>query len=400
MIDVRKDFPQLGCEVNGNRLVYLDSAASTLKALPVINRLHHFNSFEAANVHRGAHHISNHGTQNYEASRLTIANYLNAQSEEIVFTMGTTESINLVASSLEDRFNKGDEIILTHMEHHSNIIPWQVLADKKKLLLKFIPVTEKSELDYEVFDSLISNKTKLVAINHVSNVLGTENDVQRIIKKAQSVGALSLVDAAQSISLCRLDLKKMDCDFLAFSGHKAFGPFGIGVLYGKKELLNNMPPYQTGGSMISTVSELSSEYLDSPQRFEAGTPNVSAAIGLGEAIKYLENLDFEKVKEHEKALLQQAKHELSKTSGFKNFCLSPSCTNILSFAFEGVHPADLGQILDEQGVAVRVGHHCAQLLMKSLGVNATVRASFSVYNTAEDVDLFCKATIKAKELLS
>ena len=399
MFNVRDNFSQIKREHNGSPLVYLDSAASALKLDKVVDRINTFNSNEASNVHRGAHLVSNEGTENYEAARAEVASFIKADENEIIFTRGTTESINLVAQALTGRFNEGDEIILSVMDHHSNIIPWQVLAQKDKLKLKFIPITDQAELDYQAYESLLSEKTCLVAVTHVSNTLGTENDIERIVKSAKKFNALTLIDAAQSITLSKLDVKNLDCDFLAFSGHKLFAPFGIGVLFGKNELLNELPPYQYGGSMISTVDYESSVFLEAPQRFEAGTPNVSGAIGLAEAIKFFRELDINEVREHEKKLLDLAKENLSGIDGLKIFSSSESCKNILCFEIKGIHAADLGQLLDEQGVAVRVGHHCTQLLLKSLGVTSTVRASISIYNNEEDILAFCNAVIKAKDLL-
>lgn len=396
---MRDSFPQIQRKIGAKELVYLDSAASSLKLDKVTERINKFNSSEASNVHRGAHYVSNEGTENYENARSTVAKFINSQVNEVVFTRGTTESINLVAQSLSGRFNEGDEIILSVMDHHSNILPWQALAQRDNLKLKFIPLTDNVELDYEAYESLVTEKTKMVAVVHVSNTLGTENNIQRIIEKAKEVNALTMIDVAQSITISPIDVKAWDCDFIAFSGHKIFAPFGVGVLYGKEALLNSLPPYQFGGSMISEVGFEESTYLPSPQRFEAGTPNVSGAIGLATALDFFMALDINEVRRHEKQLLNLAKTQLSEIQGLRIFSSSESCKNILTFEIEGVHASDLGQLLDEQGIAVRVGHHCTQLLLKTLGVSSTVRASISIYNNEDDINAFCEAVKKAKDLL-
>lgn len=397
----RRDFPTLLKQVNGQRLVYLDSAATSLKPSVVIDRLKSFYEGEAANIHRGAHALADQATVSFEESRSKIARHLNARfTEEIVFTKGTTESINLVASSLGKSYLKaGDEVIISEMEHHSNIVPWHLLAETRGIKVKMVRVTPNGELDLRSFEELLSPKTKLVSISACSNVLGTINDVQMITRKAHEAGALVLIDGAQAIVHSSVDVQKMDCDFYAFSGHKVFAPFGIGVLYGKKELLDQMPPYQGGGSMIESVFEESSTYLKSPFRFEAGTPPISGAIALGTAIEYLQGVGVSNVQAWEARLLQKAETLLSKIEGLVLYGQPPEKCGIVSFNIKGIHYTDLAQILDQQGVALRAGHLCAQPLLRRLGAPGVLRASFSIYNTEEDVDKLILAIEKGRKLL-
>lgn len=402
MNKLRDSFPALRQKVNGAPLVYLDSAATALKPQEVVDVIAEFYAHETANVHRGAHYLSDRATQKFENARQAVCDFLCARNaNEIVFTKGTTESINLVAQSWGRRFLRaGDEIILSEMEHHSNIVPWQMLAEDLGMKINYIGVSELGELDYAHYKELLNERTKLVSLTHCSNTLGTFNDIEKFISEAKKFGAKTLVDAAQSVTFHEIDVQRLGCDFLAFSGHKLYGPYGVGVLYGREALLNEMPPYQGGGAMISQVTKDKTTYLNAPQRFEAGTPNISGVIGLGAAIEYVTGLDRAKILKHEKELVQRASDQLKSIKGLRFIGESPTRVNILSFVVNGLHPADIGQILDQQGVAVRVGHHCTQPLMARFGVTGTVRTSFGVYNTVEDVDIFVSALKKAQELLA
>lgn len=399
---IRKDFPQLKLQVNNKDYVYLDSAATTLKPQVVIDRLTQFYTNEVSNVHRGAHHVSHQSTLAYEEARQTIAKFLNANSsEEIIFTRSTTESLNMASHIIASLgLNEGDEIVLSEMEHHSNIIPWQLLADKMKLAIKYIPFNENGDLILSELDTLITNKTKVVSVCHVSNTLGTVNDINYISKKAKSVGAYFVLDAAQSVSILPVDVQSINCDFLAFSGHKLFAPFGIGILWGREKLLNSGMPYQGGGSMIMEVDKNSSTFLPSPQRYEAGTPNVAGAVALAEAIKFVNKIGLNKIKEHELEILNYATEQLLKIDGLTIIGESKSKINVISFIIKGLHHTDVSQLLDQQAVAVRAGHHCTQLIVKKLKITGTLRVSFSIYNNKKDVDDFISALIKAKGMLS
>lgn len=391
-------FPALTQLVDGKPLVYLDSAATTLKPRLVIEGLSEFYLMNSANVHRGAHFLSDLATEKVEDSRKKVASFIGAtNTDEIVFTSGTTDSINLVASSFTAGLSEGDEILLTEMEHHSNLVPWQMAAERKKLRIKFIRLNDKGELDLSNLDEILTKKTKIVAMVHCSNALGTVNPVKEIIKKAKSVGAKTLVDGAQAVSAFAVDVKDLKCDFYVFSGHKLFGPTGIGVLFGKKELLNSMPPYRGGGSMIGEVSLEGSTFLASPQRFEAGTPHIAGIYGLGLAIDFICDLGLESVQEYESSLFNYAIDELNKVEGLKFFGRAKERVNILSFNLEGAHPSDVGSIMDKQGVAVRAGHHCCQPIMKSLDILGTVRASLSLYSCESDIESLVNAVKKAKE---
>lgn len=398
---VRRDFPQLKTEVHSQPLVYLDSAATTLKPQVVSDRVAHVLTQESANVHRGAHYISDKATMAYEKSRKSVAEFISAHSEEeVVFTRGTTESINLVASSLGETLSEGDEIVITEMEHHSNIIPWQLLCERKGLHLRVVPVEENGSIDLEKFKSLFTMKTRLASFVYVSNALGMKNPVEQMVEIARENDSLTLIDAAQAMGCLKVDVKSLKCDFLAFSAHKVFGPFGLGVLWGRKEILNSLPPYQGGGSMISTVSFEGSKYLPSPHRFEAGTPNISGVIGFQSSLDYFSQLDVVSVYNHESNLVKRAYEGLREMGGVR-FLGDPSQQiNLTSFVIKDLHPGDVGHLLDQQGIAVRTGHHCAQPLMKRFGITGAIRASFSIYNNDDDVDAFLKAVGKAKELLS
>ncbi len=382
--------------------MYLDSAASALKPRSVVDRLSNYYLYESSNVHRGSHYLSDQGTSNYENSREKVRGFINADScQEIIFTKGTTESINLVAQSWGySQLKQGDEILLTEMEHHSNIVPWQILAEKVGAVIKVLPIVdERGNLCEESFERLLSEKTKMVAITHCSNTLGTINDIERIVKKAKAIGAKVLVDGAQAVCCQKVDVKKLDCDFYAFSGHKLWGPYGIGVLYGKKDILNEMPPYQSGGSMISEVSFLKTTFGELPNKFEGGTPHIAGAIGLSEAIDYTLSVGIEAIHSHGEMLLKEASEGLKAIDGLRVIGEAEKKTSLISFVIEGVHHSDLGQILDEQGVAIRTGHHCTQPLMEKLGLPGTTRASFSMYNTRSDVEALIEGVKKSVELL-
>jgi cysteine desulfurase/selenocysteine lyase len=395
---IRADFPILKREIYGKPLIYLDNAASTLKPKQVIDRISTYYKMESSNVHRGAHYLSAQGTVAYEGARETIRRFIGAESaSEVIFTRGTTESINLVAQTYGRRFLlPGDEIIISELEHHSNIVPWQMIAEERAAEIKVIPVSDSGELDFEAFQKLLSKKTKLVAIAWASNTLGTITDVKKFIAGAHDVGAKVLIDAAQAVSSLKTDVREMDCDFLAFSGHKIFGPYGIGVLYGKAELLDIMPPYQGGGSMIADVTFAKTTFASAPQKFEAGTPSIADAIALATALDYLSAIGLESVAAYEHELLQYATRELKDIPGLRIIGEALEKAAILSFVLDGIHPSDIGSLIDNEGVAVRTGHHCTQPLMRRYGIPATVRASFSIYNTLQEVDRLKETLIKAK----
>ena len=398
---IRTDFPILGKEVNGQRMVYLDSAATALKPMQVIEAVEHAYRDLPANVHRGVHTLSREATAAYEGARETVQQFINAaRVDEIVFTSGTTAAINLVARSWgASNLRPGDEIILSHMEHHSNIVPWKMISEEKGLVLKIIPVTDRGELDMEAFCSLLSSRTKLVAVTHVSNALGTINPIEKIIAAAHARGAKVLIDAAQSAPCLPIDVQKLDCDFLAFSGHKLFGPTGIGVLYGKMELMELMPPFMGGGDMILSVSFEEICFNKPPYRFEAGTPNIAGAIGLGAAIDYVNAIGFDRIQAHEQELLLKATAALKAIDGVRIVGTAAEKVAVISFVIDGVHPHDTGSIFDSCGVAIRAGHHCAQPLMTRFGLPATARAAFSIYNTSEDVVRLVEAIHKVKEIM-
>ncbi len=400
--NLRSQFPALTQKINGNDLIYLDSAATSLKPKLVIDRITEFYSFETANVHRGAHHLADKATAEFEHARETIRTFLNAEStEEIIFTRGTTDGINLVASSYGDHFlREGDEIVITEMEHHSNLVPWQALALRKKCQLKYISVLENGEINLQSVDQIITNKTKIVAFTGCSNILGTLTPIEKIVSKAKSVGAVTLMDAAQYVTQKKMDVRKLDVDFLVFSAHKIFGPFGFGVLYGKKRILNEMPPYQFGGSMISSVGFDKTTYNSLPFKFEAGTPHVEGAIGTRTAIEFFNQFDKTDIFNYEQNLMNLAQQELKKIDGLKLFGEAAEKASIVSFNFKGLHHSDIGQILDQSGIAVRVGHHCTQPLLQKFGLTGTVRASISIYNNASDIEKLIDGVKKAKRMLS
>jgi cysteine desulfurase / selenocysteine lyase len=396
--DLRAEFPALTQKVNGHSLVYLDSAASALKPKVVIDRIDQFYRFESSNVHRGAHKLSREATDHFEAARETTRVFIGAKlNEEVIFTRGATDSINLVAASYGELLNEGDEILLTEMEHHSNIVPWQMLALRKKLVVRFLPVLSNGTLDMEQLPKFLTTKTRLVAVVWTSNALGTVNDVERIIAAAHAQNAVLLVDAAQSVTHHAIDVQKLDCDFLVFSGHKLFGPTGVGVLYGKQALLNRMPPYQGGGAMISEVTTSGTTYNQLPFKFEAGTPHIAGVIGLAAAMNFVTSIGFEKIKRHHHEINRTCLDILRSQSDLNLYGLADLRAPIYSFNFNGLHASDVGSLFDQSGIAIRAGHHCTQPLWKRFGVTATARASFSIYNTLTDIEQFSMALNKLKE---
>ena len=381
---------------------YLDSASTTLKLQCVLDFLQDFYSKDVSNVHRGDHHLSLEVTQKYEEARNTVAQFLNAKSsEEIVFTRGTTEGINFLSLTIGDCLKEGDEICLTEMEHHSNLIPWQRLAEQKNLKIQFIPVTPEGRLDLSQLEKYLTDKTKILSVIHISNALGTINPIESLIEKAKEKSILTIVDAAQSVSITDIDVQKLDCDFLVFSGHKIFSPSGIGVLYGKKEKLLPLPPYHTGGGMISRVSLDSSEWADCPQKFEAGTPFIEGAIALAKTLAFIkDSVDLNEIRNHEKNLLQEAEEELKDIPGLRILGPANEKANILSFVIDGLHSNDMSFIMTKEKVAVRAGHHCCMPLMEKLKLpSGTVRASFSVYNRSQDAQALKRSVLKAVSLL-
>lgn len=398
---IRKDFPILEKSVNGKPLIYFDNGATSQKPRQVIERISTYYLHENSNVHRGVHFLSDQATLAYEAARKTIAEYIHAQySQEIIFTKGTTDAINTIAFSFGETLKPGDEILISGMEHHSNIVPWQMLCERKGTILKVIPVTPEGTLDLEGFNALLSVRTKLLSIIHISNTLGTINPVQTLIEKAHYVGAKVLVDAAQSIQHLPIDVQSIDCDFLAFSGHKVFGPTGIGVLYGKKELLDQLPPYQGGGDMIEQVSFEKTTYNELPLKFEAGTPNIEGAIALGAAFQYLNSIDRTGAYKHEHELNNYLRSRMKEIPKVRFIGEAPETCSTLSFLIGDLHPFDMGTLLDKQGIAVRTGHHCTQPLMKQFNIPGTVRASMAFYNTTEEIDQFIIAINRSIQLLS
>jgi len=398
---IRTDFPALNIEVNKKKLVYFDNAATTQKPQSVIDTISNYYSKENSNVHRGAHHLSQMATQSFEDARSEVQKFINAKSSsEIIFTKGTTESINLVASSFGKQFiNSGDEIIISAIEHHSNIVPWQMVCEEKKAILKVIPVFENGELDLDEYKKLISKNTKVIAVNHVSNTLGTINHISEIIEIAHKNNIPVLIDGAQSSSHLKVDVQSMDCDFYCFSGHKMFGPMGIGVLYGNEDLLNKIPPYQLGGEMIKTVTFEKTTFNELPFKFEAGTPNVEGALGLAGAIKYINNIGIENIKRHEEELLKYATSELLKIDGMKIYGTAHEKTSVISFLVDKIHPYDVGTLLDKFGIAVRTGNHCTQPIMDYYKIPGTVRASFAFYNTFEEIDYFIESLKKVINII-
>lgn len=398
---VRADFPILNQRINGHPLVYLDNAATTQKPQAVIDAIVHYYTHDNSNVHRGAHTLSDRATARFESARKTVSQFINAESTaQIIWTRGASESINLVAASWGgSNLKAGDRILVSALEHHSNIVPWQMIAEKTGAFVVPVPVDETGVINMAAFSALLDARVRMVAVNQVSNALGTINPVDEIIRLAHAVGAKVLVDGAQAIAHWPVDVRAMNCDFYVFSGHKLFGPTGIGVLYGKRELLEQMPPYQGGGEMIETVSFDGTTYNQLPYKFEAGTPDIAGAIGLAAAIDYLNSLDRAALADHEDALLVYATEKALTVPGLKIIGTAPSKAAVLGFVLEGAHPSDIGMLLDQQGVAVRTGHHCAQPIMQQYGIPGTVRASFSFYNTFDDVDRLFVALEKVRQLL-
>jgi cysteine desulfurase/selenocysteine lyase len=399
---VRKDFPVLHQLVNGKPLVYLDNGATSQKPQCVIDALVRYYTTDNANVHRGVHTLSQRATDDYENARSKIRSFLNAASDqEIIYTKGTTESINLVAQTFgKQHIGPGDEIIVSNMEHHSNIVPWQILCEEKGSKLRVVPIDDSGELLVDEFEAMLGPRTKLVSITHVSNALGTIVPAKRIVELAHAQGVPVLLDGAQAVPHMRVDVRSLDCDFYVFSGHKLFGPTGIGVLYGKAELLDSMPPYQGGGEMIKSVTFEKTLYADLPYKFEAGTPNIAGAIGLGEAIDYVEALGFDRIMAHEQELLDYGARALSSIEGVQIIGTAAHKSGILSFIMDGVHPHDIGTILDAEGIAVRTGHHCAQPVMDRFQIPATARASLAMYNTKEDIDALVLGIDRVIEVFS
>tara|TARA_B100000929_G_scaffold280076_1_gene257785 strand:- start:3890 stop:5143 length:1254 start_codon:yes stop_codon:yes gene_type:complete len=399
---VRQDFPILDREVRGRRLAYLDNAATTQKPKVVLDVLTRYYTEHNANIHRGVHYLSEAATQAHEAARLTAQRFLNArQTREMIFTRNATEGINLVAQSFGRRhIGKGDEVVITGMEHHSNIVPWQLLCEQTGAVLRVVPIADDGELIWEEFERLVGSRTKLVAAVHLSNSLGTVNPVSRIVELAHQHGAVVLLDGAQAAYHFPVDVQALDCDFYVATGHKLYGPTGIGLLYGKAAHLEEMPPYQGGGDMISSVTFEKTTYNEIPYKFEAGTPHIAGAIGLGAAIKYLTGLGFDQVALHERELLAYATDALQQIPGLKLIGTAPEKASILSFVMEGIHPHDIGTIVDREGVAIRTGHHCTQPVMDRFGIPATARASLAMYNTRNDIDALVVALEQVRRVFA
>ena len=399
---VRADFPILSQTAYGHPLVYLDNAATSQKPKQVMGAIVRYYEHDNANIHRGVHYLSQRATDEYEAARKTVQRFINAaRASEIIFVRGTTEAINLVAQTYgRTNVGAGDEVLITGMEHHSDIVPWQLLCDEKKAKLRVAPINEKGELVLEEFEKLLTSRTKIVAVGHVSNALGTINPVKKIVALAHAKNIPVLVDGAQAVPRMPVDVQDLDCDFYAFSGHKSYGPTGIGVLYGKQALLEAMPPYQGGGEMITSVTFEKTVYNKVPHKFEAGTPDISGPVGLRAALDYLSDLGMQNIAEHERELLTYATEKVSAIPGVRIIGTAKEKTGVLSFVMEGVHPHDIGTILDQEGIAIRTGHHCAQPVMEQFGIDATARASFGLYNTKEEIDALVRGIEKVREVFA
>ena len=397
---VRHDFPILQQKVHGMTLVYLDNAATSQKPQVVIDAILRYYALDNANIHRGVHFLSERATEEYEGARRTVQGFLNAvEANEIIFVRGATEAINLVAQTYgRAQVHAGDEVLITAMEHHSNIVPWQILCEEKGARLRVAPITDSGELRLEGLGNLLGPRTKIVAMTHVSNALGTINPVQKVIEMAHQWNIPVLIDGAQAVPHLQVDVQALDCDFYVFSGHKVYGPTGIGAMYGKSALLDRMPPYQGGGDMISSVTFEKTTYNKLPYKFEAGTPHVAGAIGLGEAIEYANDLGMDNVAAYEHELLAYATESVSAISGVRLIGTAREKAGVLSFLLDGVHPHDIGTVLDQEGVAIRTGHHCAQPVMQRFGIAATARASFALYNTREEVDALVEGILKVREV--
>jgi len=398
---IRADFPALSLTVNNHPLVYLDNAASSQKPIQVIERISRYYSTEHSNVHRGVHDLSQSATEYYESSRDIIRDFIGARSRtEIIFTKGTTDSINLVAQSFaRPILNPGDEILVTHLEHHSNIVPWQLVCQQTGAELKVVAIHDDGSIDYDDFEQSLSERTRLIAIAHVSNSLGTIIPVKRIISDAHGLGIPVLVDGAQAVPHMQIDVSDLDVDFYCFSGHKMYGPTGIGILYGKEQFLEKMPPYQGGGDMIESVSFAGTTYNDLPHKFEAGTPNIAGAIGLGTAAEYMNQIGFEFISEYEAKLLERATDRLSQIEGLRFIGTAENKASVVSFLLRDSHPYDVATLLDKFGIAVRSGHHCTQPVMSRLGIPGTVRASFAFYNTMDEIDVLAESLQKSSRIL-
>ncbi|CAN5273962.1 cysteine desulfurase [soil metagenome] len=399
--NIRKDFPILQRQVNGYPLVYFDNAATSQTPLQVINTIVDYYSNYNSNIHRGVHSLSQEATEKYEEARKKVQDHFGAaHSYEIIFTSGTTHGINLVASGFSTLLEPGDEILVSALEHHSNIVPWQMLCEKTNAVLKVIPMDENGELIFAEYEKLLSQKTKIVFLNHVSNALGTVNPVKKIIQKAHEAGAAVLLDGAQAAPHIKANVQELDVDFYVVSAHKMCGPTGVGILYGKEEWLKRLPPYQGGGEMIATVSFEKTTYADLPHKFEAGTPNICGGIAFGAALDYMNAIGIENIAAYEQELLEYATKRILEIEGVKIYGTAREKTAVLSFNIEGIHPYDIGTIVDKLGIAVRTGHHCAQPIMDFFKIPGTVRASFSFYNTKKEIDLFIEAVKRAKSMLS
>jgi cysteine desulfurase / selenocysteine lyase len=396
----RENFPVLDQRVHGKPLVYLDNAATTQKPQMVLDAMNQFYQVDNSNIHRGVHELSERSTRHYEEARAKIQRFLNAADwREIIFVRGATEGINLVAYTYGRRhIGAGDEIVISAMEHHSNIVPWQILCEEKQAILRIAPINQRGELLMDEFEKLLGPRTKLVSVVHVSNALGTVNPVAEIARMAHRHGAPVFIDGAQAVAHMKVDVQALDCDFYALSGHKMFGPTGIGVLYGKAALLNKMPPYQGGGDMISSVTFAKTTYNELPYKFEAGTPNIAGTIGLGAAVDYINGIGLDRIQSYEHQLLDYGTAQLERIPGLRLIGTAPEKASVLSFVLEGVHPHDVGTILDREGVAVRTGHHCAQPVLEWFGVPATTRASLAFYNTKQDIDALVAGIYKVKEI--
>jgi cysteine desulfurase/selenocysteine lyase len=398
---IRADFPILSQQVNGKPLVYFDNGATSQKPQVVIDAISKYYKEINANIHRGVHTLSQLATDAYEASRGKIQNHINAKfPHEVLFTSGTTHGINLVANGFASLLKSGDEVLVSALEHHSNIVPWQMLCEKTGAILRVIPMDENGELILSEFDNLLSNKTKIVTVNHISNALGTVNPIKYMIDKSHEFGAAILIDGAQAVPHLKPDVQELDCDFYVFSGHKICGPTGIGILYGKEAWLNKLPPYQGGGEMIKEVTFEKTTYAELPHKFEAGTPNIAGGIVLGTAVDYMNEIGFENIQIQEKELLEYGTKRLLEIEGLKIYGTSKDKTSVISFNIEGIHPYDIGTIIDKLGIAVRTGHHCAQPIMNFFNIPGTIRASFAFYNTKEEIDIFVEALKRAKLMLS
>jgi len=397
---IRKQFPIIGEAIGGKKIIYLDNAATTQKPLTVIDAITDYYKLYNANVHRGVHYLSQVATEAMEDARQKIATYINANKEEVIFTSGATDSINLVASSLTQLFKAGDEIIISSIEHHSNIVPWQLACERLNLKLRVIPMFESGELDIAAFEKMLNERVKLVSVCYVSNSLGTINPLEEIIQLAHARNIPVMVDAAQAVQHIPVNVKELDCDFLAFSGHKMYGPTGIGVLYGKKEWLQTMPPYRGGGEMIKTVTFEKTTYNDLPFKFEAGTPHVEGIIGLGFAVDYINSIGLANIMQYEHELLEYGTQKLSEIDGIKFIGTAKNKSSVISFLLKDIHPYDCGVILDKLNIAVRTGHHCTQPIMDFLKIPGTVRASFALYNTKEEIDELVKGLHKVSKMLA